>query len=82
MNRLQWQFKRFPYSSTETTCVFKTALTFVDSVPEIWGPLINGLTILVVPKMVTQDPEALVDLLEEYKVISILRSRLFYYLFK
>lgn len=68
MNRLQWQFKRFPYSSTEKVCVFKTALTFVDSVAEIWGPLMNGLTILVVPKALTQDPEELVNLLEEYKV--------------
>lgn len=68
LNRLQWQFKRFPYSTTEQVCVFKTALTFVDSVPEIWGPLINGLTIVVVPKMTTQDPEKLVNLLEEHKV--------------
>lgn len=42
LNRLQWQFEAFPYSPTEKTGVFKTALTFVDSVSEIWGPLLNG----------------------------------------
>lgn len=41
-NRLQWQFEAFPYSQTEKTGVFKTSLTFVDSVSEIWGPLLNG----------------------------------------
>lgn len=84
LNRLQWQFKAFPYSSTEKTGVFKTALTFVDSVSEIWGPLINGLAILVVPKSTTKDPEKLVGTLESYKierlvlVPSLLRSILMY----
>lgn len=40
-NRLQWQFDAFPYADSEQTCVFKTALTFVDSVAELWGPLLN-----------------------------------------
>nr|ATB56363.1 Ebony2 [Leptinotarsa decemlineata] len=68
LNRLQWQFKRFPYSNTENVCVFKTALTFVDSVSEIWGPLLRGRSILVVPKVITKDPENLIALLEKYKV--------------
>ena len=67
-NRLEWQWKRFPYSSTEIYGIFKTALTFVDSVSEIWGPLLNGLTVVVVPKEVTKDPQRLVDMLEEYKI--------------
>ncbi|XP_048524265.1 mycosubtilin synthase subunit C isoform X1 [Dendroctonus ponderosae] len=84
LNRLQWQFKRFPYSLTEKMCVFKTALTFVDSVSEIWGPLLNGLCILVVPKALTKDPEKLVNLIDEYQierlvlVPSLLRSILAY----
>lgn len=85
LNRLQWQFKTFPYSKTETTGVFKTALTFVDSVSEIWGPLLNGLAVVVVPKTITQDPERLVTVLEKYKierlvlVPSLLRSLLMYF---
>lgn len=42
LNRLQWQWKTFPYSQTEKVGIFKTALTFVDSISEIWGPLLNG----------------------------------------
>lgn len=40
MNRLQWQWEIFPFSSTEQVGVFKTALTFVDSISEIWSPLL------------------------------------------
>ncbi|XP_066261449.1 beta-alanyl-bioamine nonribosomal peptide synthetase ebony isoform X2 [Euwallacea similis] len=84
LNRLQWQFRSFPYSSTEKVCVFKTALTFVDSVSEIWGPLMNGLSVLVVPKALTKDPQKLVNLIDEYQierlilVPSLLRSLLVY----
>ncbi|XP_077302857.1 nonribosomal peptide synthetase ebony [Arctopsyche grandis] len=84
LNRLQWQFNEFPYSKTEKICIFKTALTFVDSVCEIWGPLLNGLTLLVIPKHITRDPQKLVDELSTYKierlvlVPSLLRSLLMY----
>lgn len=84
LNRLQWQFEAFPYSPTEKICVFKTALTFVDSISEIWGPLLNEMAILIIPKDVTKDPERLVDALEKYKierlvlVPTLLRSLLMY----
>ncbi|XP_053669616.1 mycosubtilin synthase subunit C [Anopheles nili] len=84
LNRLQWQWNRFPYSPTERIGVFKTALTFVDSVTEIWGPLLNGMAIVVVPKKITNNPEKLVDLLEHYRierlvlVPTLLRSLLLY----
>lgn len=68
LNRLQWQFKAFPYGNSEKVCVFKTALTFVDSVSEIWGPLVNGLSVLVVPKRVTLDPEKLIQTLDGYGI--------------
>lgn len=71
LNRLVWQWNEFPYSETEIYGVFKTALTFVDSVTEIWGPLLKGMAIVVVPKTITQDPEQLVELLEHYKVFFI-----------
>lgn len=48
--------------------MFKTALTFVDSVAELWGPLLQGRNILVVPRDVTKDPERLLYVLEEQKV--------------
>lgn len=68
VNRLKWQWDAFPYSPTETVGIFKTALTFVDSVAEIWGPLLCGMAIVVVPKEVTKDPQRLVDTLQKYKI--------------
>jgi acyl-coenzyme A synthetase/AMP-(fatty) acid ligase len=34
MNRLYWQWQEFPFNEDEK-CVFKTSLTFVDSVAEV-----------------------------------------------
>ncbi|XP_014483038.1 PREDICTED: mycosubtilin synthase subunit C [Dinoponera quadriceps] len=85
LNRLQWQWRELPYADDEEECVFKTSLTFVDSVPEIWGPLLQGRTLVVVPKSVTKDPERFVQLLDKHRiqrltlVPSLLRS-LFMYL--
>ncbi|VVC31519.1 AMP-binding, conserved site,AMP-dependent synthetase/ligase,Phosphopantetheine binding ACP domain [Cinara cedri] len=85
-NRLNWQWNRFPYSDTERTCVFKTSLTFVDSVAEIWAPLLHDTprALMVVPKAVTKDPERLINMLHENKierlvlVPSLLRAILLY----
>lgn len=77
LNRLQWQFHQFPYSETEKVCVFKTALTFVDSISEIWGPLINGLSLLIISKALTKDPEKLISRLDEYKVNLIINQKFF-----
>lgn len=84
LNRLQWQWRELPYVDNEKRCVFKTALTFVDSVPEIWGPLLQGRTLVIVPKSVTKDPERFVPFLEKHQiqrlvlVPSLLRSLLMY----
>uniref|UniRef100_A0ABM1Q5F7 Mycosubtilin synthase subunit C-like n=1 Tax=Drosophila arizonae TaxID=7263 RepID=A0ABM1Q5F7_DROAR len=42
LNRLQWQWATFPYTANEQVGVFKTALTFVDSIAELWGPLMSS----------------------------------------
>jgi len=69
LNRLQWQWREFPYVNDEKRCVFKTSLTFVDSVPEIWGPLLQGRALVIIPKSITKDPEKFVSLLEKHQVI-------------
>lgn len=68
LNRLYWQFDRFPYSPSEKHAIFKTALPFIDSVPEIWGPLLNGVIMVIVPKVITHNPEKLIEVLEKYRV--------------
>ena len=70
MNRLAWQWRELPYDQNEDYCVFKTALTFVDSVSEIWSPLLQGRTLVVIPRHVTKNPEKLIAILNRYKVIT------------
>ncbi|CAB0011418.1 unnamed protein product [Nesidiocoris tenuis] len=71
LNRLQWQWYELPYEPSETTFVFKTALTFVDSVSELWGPLLCPIdgprTLLIVPKEITTNPQRLVNFLHQYE---------------
>ncbi|XP_068625419.1 beta-alanyl-bioamine nonribosomal peptide synthetase ebony [Battus philenor] len=83
-NRLWWQFRTFPFSNTEMYCVWKTALTFVDSVCEIWGPLLHGRTLIILSRETTRDPQKLVRVLAENEiqrlvlVPTLLRSILMY----
>ncbi|XP_063389390.1 beta-alanyl-bioamine nonribosomal peptide synthetase ebony [Cydia fagiglandana] len=83
-NRLWWQFHTFPFTETEATCVWKTALTFVDSICEIWGPLLHGRSLLILSRETTRDPQKLVRVLAENQiqrlvlVPTLLRSILMY----
>ncbi|KAL0860782.1 hypothetical protein ABMA27_009326 [Loxostege sticticalis] len=67
-NRLWWQFRTFPFSTTEVTCVWKTALTFGDSICEIWGPLVQGRTLVILSRAMVADPQKLVQILSENKI--------------
>lgn len=67
LHRLNWQWRTFPFGSTEVGC-FKTALTFVDSMSEIWAPLLIGQPVEVVSKPVIQDAQRFIDLLDRCKI--------------
>ena len=67
LNRFHWQWATFPYTRDEV-CVFKTTLTFVDSVIEIWSPLLSGKQLVIFPTKVTQNVEKFVEGLEQYNI--------------
>ena len=67
LNRFHWQWETFPYGQDEV-CVFKTTLTFVDSVTEIWSPLLSGKKLIIFPTKVTQNVEKFVEVLEQYRI--------------
>ena len=67
-HRLRWQWKTFPFDQDEVGCC-KTALTFVDSIAEIWAPLLAGIPVHVVPKAVTQNTEQFINQLESCKSV-------------
>lgn len=70
VNRLQWMERAYPFGADEVCC-HKTALGFLDSVAEIFGPLSLGLPVLIVPPDAVRDPHLLVALLAQARVTRI-----------
>jgi amino acid adenylation domain-containing protein len=58
MNRFAWMWKEYPFQAGEV-CAQRTSLSFVDSIAEIFGPLLGGMTIFVIPDDTVVDVEAL-----------------------
>jgi non-ribosomal peptide synthetase component F len=67
LNRLGWYWRTFPYQAEEV-CVFKTTLTFVDSITEIWSPLLRGHQVVVFPRAITQNVAAFVEALDRHRI--------------
>ena len=70
MNRFSWMWKAYPFLDDEVCCQ-KTSLGFVDSVWEIFGPLLSGVPSVILPGEAIIDPEQLVQLLSQYRVTRI-----------
>lgn len=70
VNRLDWMWKTYPFEPGEVLC-HKTALGFLDSVWEIFGPLLWGVPSVVVPGAVARDPKRLTALLSDRGVTRI-----------
>jgi amino acid adenylation domain-containing protein len=58
INRMRWMWERYPFEEGEVCCQ-KTNLGFVDSVWEIFGPLLAGIPSVILPGEVARDPEEL-----------------------
>lgn len=67
VNRFAWMWKTFPFERGEKNCQ-KTSLSFVDSVWEIFGALLQGVPTVLVPDAVAKDPETLIDYLTQHRV--------------
>jgi amino acid adenylation domain-containing protein len=70
INRLTWLHQTYPFSSNEVCCQ-KTALSFVDSILEIFGPLLHGIPNVIIPEDLVLDPELLLQLLVRERVTRI-----------
>jgi amino acid adenylation domain-containing protein len=55
INRLSWMWDRYPFASGEICCQ-KTALGFVDSIWEIFGPLLQGTPLVIIEDEEVRDP--------------------------
>ncbi|HEX5709699.1 MAG TPA: amino acid adenylation domain-containing protein, partial [Pyrinomonadaceae bacterium] len=70
VNRFRWMWETYPFASGEVCCQ-KTSLNFVDSVWEIFGPLLQGVPLVVIPDDVVKDPPRLIESLSAHDVTRI-----------
>jgi amino acid adenylation domain-containing protein len=62
VNRFAWMWAAYPFEADEVCCQ-KTSLNFVDSVWELFGPLLQGIRTVMVPDEDVKDPHRLVQVL-------------------
>ncbi len=62
LNRLHWMWTTYPFAEDEVCCQ-KTSLNFVDSIWEIFGPLLRGYRIVIIPDATVKDPFSLITCL-------------------
>ncbi|HSK00938.1 MAG TPA: amino acid adenylation domain-containing protein [Kofleriaceae bacterium] len=70
VNRLRWMWDAFPFEPGEVGC-HKTSLNFLDSVWEIFGPLLRGVPSVAIDHEAARDPFALVRTLAAHRVSRI-----------
>jgi amino acid adenylation domain-containing protein len=62
MNRFTWMWRTYPFKPGEVCCQ-KTNIGFVDSVWEIFGPLLAGICNVIIPQEAVRDPEEMLQVL-------------------
>jgi amino acid adenylation domain-containing protein len=67
VNRFHWMWQRYPFQEGEVCCQ-KTALSFVDSVWEIFGPLLKGIPLVILGDELVKDPQRLIAALSSNRV--------------
>jgi len=67
VNRFSWMWRQYPFAPGEVGCQ-KTALSFVDSIWEIFGPLLQGVPLVIIPDDTVKDPQRFVEALSVNKV--------------
>src|SRR5262249_16924055 len=69
VNRLNWMWETYPFE--DEICCQKTSIGFVDSVWEIFGPLLKGVPTVIIPDDVVKDSRLLVRALSDARVTRI-----------
>ncbi len=67
LNRFAWMWRHYPFQSGEVCCQ-KTALSFVDSIWELFGPLLQGVPVVVIPDETVLDIFAFIHVLESEQI--------------
>jgi amino acid adenylation domain-containing protein len=70
LSRLEWGWRVYPFASDEVSC-HKTSLEFVDSVAELFGPLLRGVPSVIVSDQEVADSRVLLRTLIEARATRI-----------
>jgi amino acid adenylation domain-containing protein len=70
LNRFHWMWQQWPFEDLEKCCQ-KTSFYFVDSFWEIFGPLLKGILLVIVPQAVLQDLEEFISFLAHNAITRI-----------
>jgi amino acid adenylation domain-containing protein len=71
VNRCIWMWNQYPFTENEVCC-HKTTLNFVDSVWEIFGALLKGVKVVILPHSSSANPQETIAFLQEAKVTRII----------
>ncbi|MDZ8030972.1 amino acid adenylation domain-containing protein [Nostoc sp. DedSLP04] len=71
VNGLHWLWKTYPFNPEEVCCQ-KTAISFIDSVWEIFAPLLQGIPIVIINNATLLDPQLFIEALAHHKVTRII----------
>ncbi len=70
VNRIRWMWEAYPFAAEESCCQ-RTSLSWVDSVWEIFGPLLAGVPLVIMPDELVQDTGRFAEALEAGAVTRI-----------
>ncbi|WP_445629004.1 non-ribosomal peptide synthetase [Nostoc sp. DSM 114167] len=71
VNGLHWLWKTYPFTQGEVCCQ-KTAISFVDSVWEIFAPLLQGIPTVIISNATILDPQLFIETLAVHQVSRII----------
>ncbi|CBN59210.1 MULTISPECIES: non-ribosomal peptide synthetase [Kamptonema] len=71
VNGLNWLWKTYPFESEEICCQ-KTAISFVDSVWEIFAPLLQGIPTVIIPDAIVKDTKLFLETLDRHHVTRVI----------
>ena len=67
INALAWMWHTYPHRATEVCC-HKTPISFGDSLQELFGPLLHGTPLVLIPDDVLTDVPRWLDTLARHRV--------------
>ncbi|MEE9335383.1 MAG: amino acid adenylation domain-containing protein [Granulosicoccaceae bacterium] len=70
LNRFDWMWQTYPYDPSEVV-VQKTSLSFVDSIWELYGGLLQGIPTVILSDEIVKNAHQFVDSLEQFGVTRV-----------